>query len=274
MNRPSTGIDRREKAPVPTNTELADQLLAKIRQTKYHNDRAVLALLTEARRQAIAWFGEKNAYLAKLDEIDEVRRTAYNRMSADWQTMERLPPLVEAMRDSLAEASPGDPGEDQPATEQHNPRIFLAYGRDEEMASAVLRVLKPLGLEAAILGRSPGRTVVEQVAHDPAVRYAIVLLSPDEMICAPGDAAQNARPQAGQRVIFELGYLLGVLGSRRVFVVYRAAKGFQPAADTGMACTPFDAAGHWQSELARELRASGFEVESKGQPASRDSASG
>ena len=69
--------------------------------------------------------------------------------------------------------------------------------------------------------------------------------------------------RARQNVVFELGFFIGKIGRASVAVLYREHPEFEKPSDyEGLAYTPFDPAGNWRFEIVRELRASGYQVDS------------
>jgi hypothetical protein len=76
-----------------------------------------------------------------------------------------------------------------------NNRIFIVHGHDDGARETVARFLEKIGIEAVILHEQPnqGRTIIEKVEAHGDVRFAIVLLTPDDEGCKAG-AYYNRAP--------------------------------------------------------------------------------
>lgn len=137
-------------------------------------------------------------------------------------------------------------------------KVFLVHGHDQAMESQVARFLEKLKLIPIILHEqaNQGKTIIEKFEkHSADVRFAVVLLSPDD-VGAVKDGSPSAR--ARQNVILELGYFIGKLGRDRVCALH-AGNVELPSDLLGVLWVPFDPA--WQLTLARELKAAGIEVD-------------
>ncbi len=244
--------------------ESAEQLVTRISQAKYEDGKTVQALLAATREQAVAWFGADSVYVQQLEQIERDRKRAWNRMSANWQTLQKLLPVAEAMRDEVRlDREPQTPADRPPATPLGQ-EIFVVHGRDVQMKLAVARALQKLGLSALVLSEEERQdtSFMARIAEHPDVGFAIVLLAPDEMGYAAGAAPRPARPRGSQDLILQLGYFLGRLGPERVLALYRPLEGFElPTDPTHLLFTPFDAVGRWQFDLLKQLKACGYQVD-------------
>jgi hypothetical protein len=139
--------------------------------------------------------------------------------------------------------------------------IFVVHGRDEGKAQYVARVLeRGTGRDVTILHEQPnqGRTLIEKFEHH-ALRasFAVVVLTGDD---EGGLAGSEDRRQRGrQNVIFELGFFFGLLGRGRV-VVLTMPEVEKPSDVDGLVYIPWDGAGAWKQDLARELEAAKIAV--------------
>jgi predicted nucleotide-binding protein len=138
-------------------------------------------------------------------------------------------------------------------------KVFVVHGHDEGAREAIARFLERIGLEAIILHEQAnrGRTVIEKVESHGDVRFAIVLLTPDDEGCAKGGSQQ---PRARQNVILELGYFIGRLGRNSVCALKRGELEI-PSDFGGVVYDTFDATGGWKQAIGRELMAAGFEID-------------
>jgi len=157
----------------------------------------------------------------------------------------------------LEEAS-GRPGEKSRPNELNN-RVFLVHGHDHAMRNEVHLHLNHLGLEVVVLSDRPnvGRSLIEKFIAEAEVSYAVVLLSPDDLV---GESSDDEPPElrARQNVIFELGYFVGRLGRGAVCLVRKGDVEI-PSDLTGVVYTNW--ASDWRMELTRELRAAGIPVD-------------
>lgn len=132
----------------------------------------------------------------------------------------------------------------------HRPRVFIVHGHDEEARHQLVRFLERVGIDAVSLVDRPnfGLTILEKFERNTDVSYAIALLPTDDQ---GGQARQN--------VIFELGYLMGLLGRHNVCAL--AKPGVEVPSDFhGMQFLQLDARGEWREVLRRELIAAGLPV--------------
>lgn len=158
---------------------------------------------------------------------------------------------------SHAVQSPAPTG---PRRSEPRKEVFVVHGHDEAAREKVARFLEQLDLKPLILREKPnsGRTLIEKFETVSSQSdFAVVILTPDDQGAAKGEAL---KPRARQNVMLELGFFVGRIGRDRVCVLY--AEGVEIPSDySGVGFTPLDAHNGWQMELARELRAAGFEVD-------------
>lgn len=140
--------------------------------------------------------------------------------------------------------------------------VFVVHGRNDELKEGVARFLAQLDLKPVILHEQPsaGRTVIEKFETHSEARFAIVLLTPDDVGRLTTDATGELQPRARQNVIFEWGYFVAKLGRRNVCALY--AEGVELPSDlNGVVYVELDRKGAWKLLLARELKAGGIEVD-------------
>lgn len=140
--------------------------------------------------------------------------------------------------------------------------VFVVHGHDEEIKQSVARFVEKLGLNAVILHEKPnkGRTIIEKFDDYSNVGFAIVLLSPDDVVrgLPQGDGDTY---RARQNVIFELGFFLGRLGREKVAAIYRPHESFEMPSDySGVLFIPYEADASWRYKLAKELKECGFKL--------------
>jgi predicted nucleotide-binding protein len=141
-------------------------------------------------------------------------------------------------------------------------KIFLVHGHDIGLLNEVARFLERLKQTPVILREQPnaGKTIIEKFGDFASVGYAIVLLTPDDRGAEVSSPFEKQQPRARQNVIFELGYFIGKLGRDRVTALY-APNVEIPSDYSGVLFTGKDDRGAWRLELARELKAAGFQVD-------------
>lgn len=140
--------------------------------------------------------------------------------------------------------------------------IFVVHGRDEARKEGVARFLGKLtSKEPVILHEqaSAGDTIIEKLEKYAATAgYAVVIATGDDRGCLAGE--DEYRPRARQNVIFELGYFFGLLGRKRVALLYDTTVE-RPSDTDGIVHIPFDDANGWRSTLAREIEDAGLEID-------------
>lgn len=253
---------------------LIDTVLDSVDDLGYRDSTVLDAIVRRTKMIITNLFGNTSEYLADLEKIDFYPIIAPS--SDDWKReswssgVSKLRNLLNTMKEevSLFTDVPGSVLEEQGAgaarSSATSDSVFIVHGNDAAMKEAAARIVTKLGLRPIILHEQPhkGRTIIEKFVDYSDVGFAIVLLSPDDK-CFQQEGDQEAvRFRARQNVVLELGYFLGLLGRERVVAVYREAEGFEMPTDySGVAFVPFDDAGRWQFDIARELKASGYKVD-------------
>jgi len=142
-------------------------------------------------------------------------------------------------------------------------KVFLVHGHAEEPKQTVASFLRTLGLEVVILHEQAnrGQTIIEKFEKHSEVRFAVVLLTPDD-VGASVLHPEKTRRRARQNVILELGYFLAKLGRNKVCCLY-VEEVEQPSDYDGVLYVSYDQGGAWRSKLVTELSAAGIEVDSE-----------
>lgn len=143
---------------------------------------------------------------------------------------------------------------------QTSNRIFIVHGHDNEAKQTVARFISQLGLQEVILHEQANRnqTIIEKLEANSDVGFAVVLLTPDDEGRAKGEA--DLKERARQNVVAELGYFVGHLKRHRVCAL-RKGKVEIPSDFSGVAYVDFEpVSNHWKVELARELKAAGYDL--------------
>lgn len=139
-------------------------------------------------------------------------------------------------------------------------KVFIVHGHQQASRAEVARMIERQGIEAIILHEqtSRGMTVAEKLDAYGEVGFAVVIMTPDDLGRANGEA--DLKPRARQNVILELGYFLGRLGRDKVCALKEGDIEI-PSDYDGVVYTALDAAGAWKFTLARELRDAGYAVD-------------
>jgi predicted nucleotide-binding protein len=143
----------------------------------------------------------------------------------------------------------------------HNAPIFIVHGSDTLRAESVAHTVSTATGRKTIILREEanlGQTLIEKFEkHAAEVSYAIIILTPDDKGSRAGDT--DSRPRGRQNVIFEMGYFYGLIGRAKVSVLlYPGVE--KPSDMDGIAYITFDDNRAWKTELLRELRHAGFDI--------------
>ena len=139
-------------------------------------------------------------------------------------------------------------------------KVFIVHGHNNEVKVNVARTVEKLGLEAIILHEqaNSGKTIIEKFEEHSEVAFAIVLLTDDDF--GKSKKADNLNNRARQNVILELGYFIGKLSRNKVCPLY--VSGVELPSDLhGLLYIELDAEESWKFKLAKELKASGLDVD-------------
>jgi predicted nucleotide-binding protein len=109
--------------------------------------------------------------------------------------------------------------------------VFVVHGHDRSLKVDVERFLYSVGLKPIVLHRqvNAGNTVIEKFEENANVKYAFILLTPDDLGCADAEYQQditreNLQHRARQNVIFEWGFFTAKLGRRNVCVLNKGVE--------------------------------------------------
>jgi predicted nucleotide-binding protein len=141
-------------------------------------------------------------------------------------------------------------------------RAFVVHGHDGDVKYQVAGFLEKITGERPVILHEQvdsGRTIIEKFEdYASEAGFAVVLLTADDRGRASNE--NKLRPRARQNVVFELGFFLGRLGRDRVVALYQPGVEL-PSDLSGVLYKPLT--GNWHTELARELRAAGINVDLK-----------
>lgn len=145
-----------------------------------------------------------------------------------------------------------------PSQIESSSNVFVVHGHDTSIKESVARFLEKIELNPIILHEQPnqGRTIIEKFVDYSNVGFAIILLTPDDL-CTSQQDSKEVHKRARQNVILELGFFLGKLGRKSVCALYKGDVE-TPSDYSGVLYIPFDDAGAWQMNLAKEIKAAGI----------------
>jgi len=140
-------------------------------------------------------------------------------------------------------------------------KVFVVYGHDKQAKQEVMNFLNQIGVDPVDISvkTSQGRTIIDQIKYYSNVKFAVVLLTPDDVYLSR-KGKKIRRPR--QNVTFELGYFMGVLGSDKVCALRKG--NVEILSDyQGVIYKKMDRDGAWKVKLAQELKTAGLEIDMK-----------
>ena len=143
-------------------------------------------------------------------------------------------------------------------------KVFIVHGRDNEAKQEVSRFIEKLGLEAIILHEqaSAGMTIIEKIEHySNDADFALVLYTACDYGCGVHELKCPPKNRARQNVVFEHGYLMAKLGRENVCSLVKGDIE-TPNDISGVVYVSLDPLGAWKNEVAKELRACGYAINS------------
>lgn len=172
--------------------------------------------------------------------------------------------------DSIAKTA-SDANEENAASETYpspdisEDKVFIVHGHDRTLVLEVLRTVELLGLDPVILSDEPnqGRTIIEKFENASNVGFAIILMTADDIGSSKADFQKDTSSlcdRARQNVILELGYFFAKLGRARICVL-KSENVEVPSDILGIVYEGVDPKGYWKFNLARELKAAGYDVD-------------
>jgi predicted nucleotide-binding protein len=177
-------------------------------------------------------------------------------------------PLLDMLEfGASATPSPSQPNtttEPRAAVARNKRNVFIVHGRDNEAKQEVARFIEKLGLQSIILHEqaSSGMTIIEKIeryAND--ADFALVLYTPCDLGRGAHETKIHPKQRARQNVVFEHGYLMAKLGRENVCALVKGEIE-TPNDISGVVYVGFDVQGAWKSEVAKELKACGYELKS------------
>jgi predicted nucleotide-binding protein len=150
------------------------------------------------------------------------------------------------------------------AVARNKRNVFIVHGRDNESKQEVARFIESIGLKAIILHEqaSTGMTIIEKIEKFSSdADFALVLYTPCDLGRGVYETKVPARSRARQNVVFDHGYLMAKLGRENVCALVKGEIE-TPNDISGVVYVGFDVQGSWKTEVAKELKACGYEIKS------------
>ena len=140
-------------------------------------------------------------------------------------------------------------------------KVFIVHGHDDGAKNEVARFIEKLGLEVIIVHEqtSSGDTIIEKVIRYSNVGFGVVLYTACD-IGAVKSKPENLKPRARQNVVFEHGFLIGKIGRKNVIALVEDNVE-KPNDISGVVYETIDSKGAWKFQLAREMKASGYDID-------------
>ena len=140
-------------------------------------------------------------------------------------------------------------------------KVFIIHGHDDGAKNEVARFVEKLGLEAVILHEqvNSGDTIIEKLEKHTDVGFAIVLYTSCD-IGGVKTEPDKLKPRARQNVVFEHGLLIGKIGRANVIALVKEEVEI-PNDVSGVVYETMDSKGAWKFQLAREIKASGYDID-------------
>lgn len=251
--------------------QLVSSLIKEFEDIKTERDSIKLdAFFRRARMIIKQIFGVDSEYIRDLNNITflSMYSTEEEEERRIWENgWGRTNNLLSTMLEQLNISDFVSPEISQQMREELRPKtnkVFVVHGHDEAMKESVARTLTMLGLESIILHEKPnkGRTIIEKFFDYSDVSFAVVLLSPDDILYFEDVGIKKSISRARQNVILELGYFLGKIGRHHLVALHMQKENFEIPTDySGVLFIPFDSSGAWRFNLVKELQACGFDVD-------------
>ncbi len=169
-------------------------------------------------------------------------------------------PFVRDYKEYFEEINPKESGAMPPKpSPKDTKKVFIVHGHDVGARESVARFIGDIGLKPIILHEqaNQGQTIIEKIEKYKDVGFAVVLLTPDDVLT---DKNSNRVLRARQNVMLELGYFWGHLGRERVCALKKGGVEI-PSDYDGVVWVLLDENDGWKIQLIKELKAVGYSPE-------------
>ena len=138
--------------------------------------------------------------------------------------------------------------------------MFILPGLDESKKEEIMKFLKNLDLEPVLPLENPQEmNGMEELGRGSEVAFALAVLCADGN-GRPGQDHSDARPRLGQKLAFQLGFMVGRLKSGLVCVLYEEGVDLPTQLSAGL-FIPWDAAGLWKLMVAPAMKMANLDVD-------------
>jgi predicted nucleotide-binding protein len=140
-------------------------------------------------------------------------------------------------------------------------KVLVIPGPDEDRKKAVLLLLKKLDLEPLLVERDDdqGTDLAKKYEMYADAAFAVTLLTGDDMGFPKGEP-ETPKPRPRQDVIFELGFLMGLLHPQSGCVLYEEGLDL-PSVCKEIALIPYDLGGLWKLLLAGGMKKANVDID-------------
>ncbi len=138
-------------------------------------------------------------------------------------------------------------------------KVFFVHGSDCDTKDKVLNFIIKIGLEPIILKElaAAGKTLIDEIQEQSDVKYAIALLTPDNV---GGVYSEELQFRPTQNVILEVGFFVGKYGRKNVSTLHHEDIEL-PADYHGYEYIKIDNMDNWKAILVKELNNAGFDID-------------
>lgn len=188
-----------------------------------------------------------------------INPTGLNSLKTHNNVLEEMLPNIFREGHNNAEIKESEKGD-------NSKKVFIVHGRDKTALLETEVLIRKIGLEPIVLHRmaNSGLTLIEKFEKFADVKYAIVLLTPDDIGALSENVpreALNYQFRARQNVVFELGFFYGKLGRSNVCCLYKSGLEL-PTDINGVAYIPFNnSVEEVEYALLRELKEAKLEFQ-------------
>lgn len=203
-----------------------------------------------------------------LDEKIKKFKTQHDKDSDPYKIFDASPiwKAIESGTDTTDKYITGPPGFSDPINKEikksskqneisGKEQIFVVHGHDNALKDETCVFLTEIGFDPIVLHRKPdgGLTIIEKFEKYSDVKFAIILLTPDDYAFEVGelkklDGQRKGEFRARQNVIFELGFFIGKLGRQSVCCLYKNVE------------IPTDILGMIYKKIDKNVEAIGYEI--------------
>ena len=201
---------------------------------------------------------------AKATSSSAIRRTPFDIIKSPKYSKNITRRILNECESQLPEATTKSeaPTPNNPKAPMDKTKVFIVHGHDGEAKQAVARFIEKIGLEAIILHEqaSSGKTIIEKIEEYTNVGFGIVLYTPCDL-GASQEKKDELKARARQNVVFEHGYLMGKIGRENVCALVKGDIE-KPTDISGVVYIPMDESEAWKYQVAKEMKACGYEFDS------------